>query len=459
MLTPEQMEQQLKQTADAIEKGLKDIKENKATKKEVLDLIKNEKQKDVEMLNAHQTSIAEINTGLADVAKSCKELQKQVLNFRSFRTSSLFEGGKYKGHFSSPAEAKAFACLVLVACTAGTKVEAKYDWAKKHLDSLGIEPYFVTEQGFKAMTGSAQTGGGALVMAEQIPSIIMLLEQYGLFRRDAQVMPMGGGTTTVPKIDGLLTIYCPGEGGTITSTDPSISVINLVPKTLYGLTVFSSELEEDSMVALGELLAGLFARSFAYYEDLCGFLGDGTGTYFGFKGIVAALRAVSATIASIKSLVVGAGNAYSELTLANFESVAGILPQYADDGDAGWYVHRYFFFTVMVTLALTANAGTATEVLAGTSLRTRTYLGYPVNFTQVMPKAEGNSQICALLANLRQGAILGTRGGIEFAQSSDVYFNKGQIAVRGRDRVAINIHGVGDTTNAGPICGLITAAS
>ena len=49
----------------------------------------------------------------------------------------------------------------------------------------------------------------------------------------------------------------------------------------------------------------------------------------------------------------------------------------------------------------------------------------------------------------------------DFAQiyQKERYFEKGIIAVRGRDRVAVNAHGVGGTTNAGPICGLITAAS
>jgi HK97 family phage major capsid protein len=112
----------------------------------------------------------------------------------------------------------------------------------------------------------------------------------------------------------------------------------------------------------------------------------------------------------------------------------------------------------MVKLAL-ASGVAAQEVLLGAAVRQKTFFGYPVKFSQVMPNAEANSQICALLANLRQGAYLGTRGGIEIAQSSERYFDQGLIAVLCRDRVAINVHGVGDTTNAGPICGLITAAS
>ena len=147
------------------------------------------------------------------------------------------------------------------------------------------------------------------------------------------------------------------------------------------------------------------------------------------------------------------------MTLANFNSVIGTLPDMADNGEAQWYVHRYFYFTVMVALALATGGADATEVILGAGQRKKMFLAYPVDFTQVMPKAAANSQICALLANLRMGAYLGTRGGMEFAQSDQRYFDQGLMAVRGRDRIAINVHGVGDTTNAGPICGLITAAS
>lgn len=459
MLTNEQIEQKLNQTANLIETAVGDIKKGMATKNEVLDLIKEQTKTDKEILEANKSKIEEINSGITETQKAIDDLQKQLKLIRSNRSVIQSDSSKYHGYFSSPQEAKIFALLVLTATTAGTKVADRFDWAKKQLDSMGIDPYYITESGQKAMTGSSQTAGGALVLVEQIPSIITLLETYGKFRANAQNMPMGAGETLMPKIDGLLTMYVPGEGGTITQTTPDIATIALVPKTLTGLTAYSMELGEDSLVALGEMLAGLFARSCAYYEDLCGFLGDGTSTYFGFKGIVGALKAVSSTIASIKSLVVGAGNAYSELTLANFNSVCGILPDFADNGDAKWYEHRYFYYTVFVALALAAGGVTAQEVILGSGQRQKMQLGYPVEFAQVMPKAEANSQICSLLANLRQGAILGTRGGIEIAQSSERYFDQGLIGVRCRNRIAINAHGVGNTTNAGPICALITAAN
>jgi len=461
MLTNEQIEARLKETANLIETAVGDLKKKLATKKEVLDLINERTGEDSELIKNSKADVDKLNSGIDEVKAHIDKLQTQLrnLNRQKLSLDTTLQAGRYRGYFSSPQEAKTFALLIMSATMGShSRFKERVDKINKSLDDMGIEPYPVDGNGRKAMVGSSQAAG-SLVTVEQIPSILMMLETYGKYRANALNMPMGAGQTTQPKVDGLLTGYVPGEGGTITETEPTIPVITLTPRTINFLTAYSMELEEDSLVALGEMLAGLFARSMAYYEDLIGFLGDGTSTYFGMTGITGALRAVDATIGNIKSLVVGAGNAYSELTLANFESLVGTLPEFADDGDAKWYAHRYFFWTVMVALALAAGSGTATEIITGQATRQRTYLSYPVEFTQVMPKAEANSQICALLANLRQGAMLGTRGGIEFAQSSERYFEKGVIAVRGRDRIAVNAHGVGNTTNAGPICGLITAAS
>jgi len=460
MLTNEQIEKRLKETADTIEKAVGDVKKGLATKQEVLDLINERTGEDNELIKNSRADIETLNTGVGEVKTQVDKLNKDLRDLNRGRLSSEFQTSArgYRGHFSSPLEAKAFALLIMAASMGGhSRFKDRVEQLNKDLEGMGIDPYLVDGSGHKTMVGSGQVTG-SLVTVEQIPSIIMLLETYGKYRANAQTVPMGAGQTTQPKIDGLLTGYVPGEGGTITETEPTIPVVTLTPRTLNFLTGYSMELEDDSLVALGEMLAGLFARSMAYYEDLIGFLGDGTSTYFGMTGITGALRAVHATIANIKSLAVGSGDTYAELALVDFEKVAGILPELADDGEAKWYVHRYFFFTIMVSLALAAGSGTATEILTGQAVKQRTYLGYPVEFTQVMPKATGVSQICALLANLRQGAMLGTRGGIEFAQSSERYFEKGVIAVRGRDRIAVNAHGVGNTTNAGPICGLITAA-
>jgi len=459
METNKAVEHRLKETADMIETAVADMQKNMATRKEVLDLINERTGADGELIKNSRADIDRLNTGFDEVKAEVDRLNNQLrdLGRRRIATDGATAAG-YKGYFASPQEAKRFAMLIMRA-TMGDhmRFKSRVEQLDKALADMGVEPYWVDDNGRKVMTGSGQATG-ALVTVEQVPSIMMLLESYGVFRRNAQQVPMGAGQTTVPKIDGLLTGYVPGEGGTITETTPEIAVVSMIPRTVNFLTCYSMELEDDTLVALGEMLAGLFTRSMAYYEDLIGFLGDGSSTYFGMTGITGALKAVDSTISNIKSLVVGDGNAYSELTLANFEQLVGTLPEMAD-ANAKWYCHRYFYWAVMVKVALAAGTGVATEIVTGRALRQKTYLGYPVEFTQVMPKAEANSQICCLLADLKQGAELGTRGGIEFAQSTERYFEKGVIGVRGRDRSALNAHGVGDTTKAGPICGLITAAS
>jgi len=413
-LTNEQIEARLKQTADLIETAVGDIQKNTATKKEVLNLINERTGQDSDLIKRF-ADVDKLNTGFGEVKTQIDALNNQLRSLHlQGRQLAQQSGSRYNGYFSSPQEAKTFAMLIMACSMAGHgRFKERVEQITKSLSDQGIEPYWLDGSGHKTMVGSSQAAGG-LVTVEQIPSILMLLETYSKYRANAQSVPMGAGQTTQPKIDGLLTGYVPGEGGTVTETEPSIPVVTLTPRTINFLTGFSMELEDDALALLGEMLAGLFGRSMAYYEDLIGFLGDGTSTYFGMTGITGALLAVSATIANIKSLIVGAGNAYSELTLANFEQVCGILPEFADDNNAKWYVHRYFFWTVMVALALTATSP-AQEILLGQATRQRTYLGYPVEFTQVMPKAAANSQICALLGNLRQGAMLGTRGGIEFA--------------------------------------------
>ena len=315
---------------------------------------------------------------------------------------------------------------------------------------------FVKAAQVKAMGESTNIGGGILVPEELRPYLIQKLGQYGKFRKYATILPMGSDKLTCPKVDTDLTVYNPDEGASLTDSDMAFSQVGLTAHKLACLTKVSSELEEDSLIAIGEILGLSMARSMAKKEDEIGFVGDGTSTYFGMTGIVGALFGVDATIGNIKGLKVGSGNAYSELVLADFEGTVAILPSDADD-NARWYMNKKFFYEVPYALARAAGVANIFEVLS--DRKARYLMGYPVEFVSAMPSTEANSQICAILGDLQLGAYLGERKMLQIARSSDVYFANDQIGFRGIERIDINAFGVGDTSEAGPIVALVTAAS
>jgi len=382
-----------------------------------------------ERIGEIEQNTKELNTGLVELADTIKAIKQQ-------RATNLLAANRQPSNeertrfWPDDEQAKAFGKVVLNALQR------------------------------KALSEGSQSEGGTLVPAEMATFIIQKMSDYGVFRRNVTRVPMSSDTLSVPEVTDDMTIYCPGEGGEIDESDVGAGQVTLTTRKFACLGRVSSELEEDSVVAIGEVMGQSIARSMSKAEDLVGFLGDGTSTYYGMQGICGALRAVNATIANIKSLIVGSGNVYSELVLADFRKVCGILPTSADMG-ARWYMHKAFFYNVVLPLLWAETAGqpiigTPTYFEQGPS---KFLLGYPVEFTPAMPKTEANSQICALLADLRLGAFLGERRSLNIARSDQFHFDTDEIAIRGLERIAISIYGEGDTVEAGPICGLITAAA
>ncbi|MDH4203523.1 MAG: phage major capsid protein [Phycisphaerae bacterium] len=310
--------------------------------------------------------------------------------------------------------------------------------------------------GKKDMGELTAAGGGVLVPDEATSRIIDLMAKYGKFRKNTSVLKIGGGITNVPKIETDMTVYCPGEGGEVTDSDVSFSQVKLQPKTWAALAKVSNELDEDSLVAIGYIVGLSIARSMAKKEDLVGFLGDGTSTYFGHTGIVGKFMSISDTISEIAGLKVASGNAWSEITLQDFRDVISLLPEDFDES-AKWYMSKKFYNGVCWALAQAAGVANIFEILS--DKKARHFLGYEVEFVSAMPKTEANSQIPCILGDLGAGSYLGERKVLTIEQSRDVFFKNYQTGIIGVERIDVNTFGCGDTTNPGPIVGLITAAS
>lgn len=305
--------------------------------------------------------------------------------------------------------------------------------------------------------------GGALVPVQFDSDIIDLREKYGVFRANAKHSTMTSDTKVVPRRTGGLTAYAVGELQEITESQKGWDNVQLNAKKFAVLAKYSSEVDEDAIISMGNDLAEEIAYAFSVKEDLCGFSGDGTSTYHGIVGLGPKLLGLSGTIANIAGLQVASGNAWSEITLVDFNNLKGKLPVYARTRSPKWYASHVFYDQVMERLMLAAGGVTAAEIAAG-RVEPR-FMGYPVELTVALPQVEANSQIACYFGALPLAALFGDRRQTAIAMSEHVNFANDEWAIRGTERIDINVHDVGNASATaadrvpGPIVGLITAAS
>lgn len=430
-----------------IQKMLQDTVKGLATKEELKTAINEEVAKKM----AEDEHIKETQTAVEELRAANDNLVRQVKQLVRTRLAAIkAPDGMYNGVWGSLETAKNFGLFVLAEI-------GNNQQAKEQLDALGIERKYILGDKTKAMGEDVLTTGGALVPTEFIPNLIVLMESYGVFRRNAQEWPMSSDSSVAPELTSDVTVYCPGAGGAITPSDLAFRNVGLQAQKWATLTAIDSELTEDAAIAVGEVVGRSIARAFAKKEDQCGFIGDGTSTYFNRLGARHVLREVDATVTNVAGLhVQGTPGVWSAITLGDLLAVAGILPDFADDGiDAKWYCNKNFYLTVMLNAAMAAGGATANEVIMTGYTPKPYFLGRPVEFTSVMPRVKAAVDHCpAILGNLRLGTYLGDRRALTIAQSKEVYFATDQLGIRATERIAPTVFGVGDTTDPGPIVGL-----
>lgn len=286
------------------------------------------------------------------------------------------------------------------------------------------------------------TQGGNVVFDQVSSDIISLIEQYGVFRQNARIIPMTSDTFRRPRRTGGLTGYWVDEVTAPTVSNKTWNQVTLNAKKYAYLVRWSSELNEDAIINMADDLAFEIAYGMAYNEDLCGFIGDGTSTYGGITGAVTAAAANAGTIVTATSIT-----AATSLTIAWFAACIGKLPRYAQ-GNAKWYVHNYFYANAMARLQW-GGGGNQVAQIAGPSQMS--FLGFPVVISQAMPTTDATTEEVCLFGDLRLAADMGIRRDVEIQTSTERYFDTDELAIRGTERFDINVHDAGTASVAGPI--------
>ena len=317
-----------------------------------------------------------------------------------------------------------------------------------------------------AQNETTNVAGGILVPDVLADQIIILREQYGVFRRFAKEWPMTSDNLTIPRRASGTTAYFVSDGVATTESQLGWDGVTLAAKELACLVRYPNTLNEDAVINIADPLSGEIADQFSYKEDLCGLLGDGTSLYGGIVGLNNAC--VSASIFTPAS---GSGyTSFGALILGHFESMVATLPQYAAQ-NACWFFSRAGYAASAQRL-MDAGGGNTNETLAmggrgnfqegqdAYARPYRTFLGFPVIISQVVNStlgAQASAVGVCYFGDLSLSSALGSRKEIAIDASKDRYFEFRQIGIQGVERFDIKNHDCGGsaqqiaTATAGPI--------
>jgi len=297
-----------------------------------------------------------------------------------------------------------------------------------------------------AMVGGNDLRGGALVPVELENAIIELRESFGVIRQNSQVISMGSDQMLIPRMSAELTSFYISENAAITPSTMTLNQVTLTSRKLATLTTISSELNEDSVISVAEMLARSVAQTFAVQEDAAGFLGAGGVAHGGILGLDASLLAGSVVTATGRAT-------FGVLTFADFENCIGRAKLWAGSRPK-WFISNAGYCSSMLRLQNAAGGNNRQDLAAGVP---PSFLGYPVVITQTLPSAlTGTTGTLALFfGDLQQGVYFGSRRGVTLALDSSRYFEQDALAVRATERFDIVVHDRGDAVNAGGIIELV----
>lgn len=198
-----------------------------------------------------------------------------------------------------------------------------------------MKSIFIRDPMVKDLTEGVDSEGGFTVPTEQRNTILSLMETYGLGRQRCTVLPIKTNEFTMPKLTGGVRVYWIGEGKTIPETQPSFGELKMIVKKLAALVPITSELLDDTSIAIANLLATLFAQALAKEEDRVVFMGNVPTNSDPFNGVMFDPDVNVYTLPATKT-------SFNDLTADDLANVISNLSTTLIQG-AQFYMHRTVF--------------------------------------------------------------------------------------------------------------------
>ena len=320
--------------------------------------------------------------------------------------------------------------------------------ARLHCQKRGLE--------FRAQSEGVNTKGGFLVPEVMENAIIDTRAKYGIWRQNAVPKTMSSDTMLFPVKASGLTPYFVGENTEITESSQGWTNVELRAKKLACLAKYSSELSEDAVISLADDLANDMGMAFAEYEDRCGFIGDGTSTYGGMRGLVTWFETYDASGTGYGVSVAATNHdTYAEYDAADIGAFLRLLPQQYRAG-AKLYMSSVTWSAVLERLMIAAGGNTIANVSESVPAR---YLGYPVVISELLLASatvttDHSNKSVMLFGNLPMASLMGDRRGVTIKLASERFIEYDQIGVVGTVRFDINNWNLGDGTTPGGMVSL-----
>lgn len=250
-----------------------------------------------------------------------------------------------------------------------------------------------------------------------------LISDFGVARRQMFPYPIGMGTARPARMGTRPAFGSIAMSATLTEKSPTIAFASLESHKVGGIVRLPREIDEQSIVAMGQFLARYGAVEFARAEDLWAFLSDGSGTYEGIKGIVQVARELghSQVLAATKTKP-------SDATLDDFRLLRTKVNKAALNGRLSAYYLDTTWETRLPSFRTSAEPNVYQRLPDGSAVLD----GYPVIWTDVLEPYATAAAADKPIAVF--GALsfwwMGEHGTPRIDTSEHVWFANDQLAVR-----------------------------
>lgn len=370
-----------------------------------------------------------------ELTKLKGEFDAMLEQFRSVQKASLSAASRRALRAGEVSEdvARHLGALAIVSGIRGGQLNGDR-WNGLAKDVLGAE-----------VIKTALTSSDIPLPVQYSGEVVELVSSFGAARRFGTVFPLGAGTVKLPQLTTDTTFGLIAGSGTVTEKSPQVGWVTFTPEKFGGLVRLPTEMDEDSVVAIGQFVARYAARNLARVEDHNFFVG--TGAASGINGTVKGL-AVSTIDNSKVVQQASTKTKTSDLTLANARAIRAVV-------DAPAIALGAYYCHPSMEQALSGLNTSGDKPYVANAANGATLDGFPIRWVDVMPVYSTSAQASKvyLLFGDVSFQYLGVRGGVRFDTSKEAGFTTDEILIRALERLTVGLMATG------AVAGLETAAS